>query len=172
MKKVLLLLMVVVCYTGFSQKVKDSVLVKSQNIYRELTISLPPSYSKDLKKTYPLLFLLDGDYLFDPFEGALKYGYYWDDLPEVIIVGLSQDKEREADSTLDETSGLPDGPGEEFFEFIESDLIPFVQKNYRISPFKIIAGHDVTASFLNLFLYKEAPLFSAYISLSLSLIHI
>ena len=116
MKKVLLLLMVVVCYTGFSQKVKDSVLVKSQNIYRELTISLPPSYSRDTKKTYPLLFLLDGDYLFDPFEGALKYGYYWDDLPEVIIVGLSQDKEREADSTLDETSGLPDGPGEEFFD--------------------------------------------------------
>jgi len=166
MKKVLLLLMVVVCYTGFSQKVKDSVLVKSQNIYRELTISLPPSYSKDTKKTYPLLFLLDGDYLFDPFEGALKYGYYWDDLPEVIIVGLSQAKEREADCTVDETSGLPDGSGAEFFEFIESDLMPYIQKKYRISPFKIIAGHDVTASFLNLFLYKEAPLFSAYISLS------
>lgn len=166
MKKAILLLMVVLSYTGNSQKVKDSVLVKSQNLYRELTISLPPSYSRDTKKTYPLLFLLDGDYLFDPFEGALKYGYYWDDLPEVIIVGLSQDKERDADCTLDETTGLPEASGEEFFEFISGELIPYVQKKYRIASFKMIAGHDVTASFLNLFLYKDAPLFNAYISLS------
>jgi hypothetical protein len=107
MKKVILLLMVVLSYTGNSQKVSDSVFVKTQNLYRELTVSLPPSYKKDPKRTYPLLFLLDGDYLFDPFEGTLKYGYYWDDLPEVILVGLSQDKERDADCTLDEATGLP-----------------------------------------------------------------
>jgi hypothetical protein len=151
---------------GYSQKVSDSVFVKSQNLYRELTVSLPPSYKIDPKRTYPLLFLLDGDYLFDPFEGAIKYGYYWDDLPELIIVGLSQDKERDADCALDEASGLPEGSGADFFEFIGGELIPYLQKKYRISPFKIIAGHDVTASFLNLYLYKDAPLFNAYISLS------
>ena len=166
MKKVILLLMVVLSYTGNSQKVSDSVFVKSQNLYRELTVSLPPSYKKDPKRTYPLLFLLDGDYLFDPFEGTMKYGYYWDDLPEVILVGLSQDKERDADCTLDEATGLPEGSGADFFEFIGGELIPYLQKKYRISPFKIIAGHDVTASFLNLYLYKDAPLFNAYISLS------
>jgi hypothetical protein len=166
MKKVILLLMVVISYTGNSQKVSDSVFVKTQNLYRELTVSLPPSYKKDPKRTYPLLFLLDGDYLFDPFEGTLKYGYYWDDLPEVILVGLSQDKERDADCTLDEATGLPEGSGADFFEFIGGELMPYLQKKYRISPFKIIAGHDVTASFLNLYLYKDAPLFNAYISLS------
>lgn len=166
MKKVILLLMVVLSYTGNSQKVSDSVFVKSQNLYRELTVSLPPSYKKDPKRTYPLLFLLDGDYLFDPFEGTMKYGYYWDDLPEVILVGLSQDKERDADCTLDEATGLPEGSGADFFEFIGGKLMPYLQKKYRISPFKIIAGHDVTASFLNLYLYKDAPLFNAYISLS------
>lgn len=166
MKKVILLLMVVLSYTGNSQKVSDSVFVKSQNLYRELTVSLPPSYKKDPKRTYPLLFLLDGDYLFDTFEGTMKYGYYWDDLPEVILVGLSQDKERDADCTLDEATGLPEGSGADFFEFIGGELMPYLQKKYRISPFKIIAGHDVTASFLNLYLYKDAPLFNAYISLS------
>jgi hypothetical protein len=30
----------------------------------------------------------------------------------------------------------------------------------------IIAGHDVTASFMNFYLYKDAPVFNAYISLS------
>ncbi len=166
MKKIFLLLVILLNYIGYSQKVKDSVLCKSQKTFRQLTISLPPSYSRETKKTYPLLFLLDGDYLFDPFHGALSYGNYWDDLPEVIIVGLSQEKERYDDCTIDETTGLPDGKGADFFEFIGGELIPYIQNKYRISPFKIIAGHDVTASFMNFYLYKDVPLFNAYISLS------
>ena len=166
MKKIFLLLVIILNFSGYSQKVKDSVLCKSQKTFRQLTISLPPSYSRETKKTYPLLFLLDGDYLFDPFNGALSYGNYWDDLPEVIIVGLSQEKERNDDCTVDETTGLPDGKGADFFEFIGGELIPYIQNKYRISPFKIIAGHDVTASFMNFYLYKDAPVFNAYISLS------
>ena len=166
MKKILLLLVVVLSYSGYSQKVKDSVMFKKQKVYRELTISLPPSYSKETKKSYPLLFLLDGDYLFDPFQGALSYGNYWDDLPEVIIVGIKQERERDDDCAIDATTGLPDEKGEEFFEFIGGELMPYIQNKYRVSPFKIIAGHDLTASFMNFYLYKDAPLFNAYISLS------
>jgi hypothetical protein len=44
--------------------------------------------------------------------------------------------------------------------------MPYIQNKYRVSPFKIIAGHDLTASFMNFYLYKDAPLFNAYISLS------
>ena len=44
--------------------------------------------------------------------------------------------------------------------------LPFLEKSYRIAPFKIIAGHDVTAGFLNFYLYKDQPIFNAYISLS------
>ncbi len=166
MKKILLLLVVVLSYSGYSQKVKDSVMFKKQKVYRELTISLPPSYSKETKKSYPLLFLLDGDYLFDPFQGALSYGNYWDDLPEVIIVGIKQERERDDDCAIDTTTGLPDEKGEDFFEFIGGELMPYIQNKYRVSPFKIIAGHDLTASFMNFYLYKDAPLFNAYISLS------
>ena len=166
MKKILLLLVVVLSYSGYSQKVKDSVMFKKQKVYRELTISLPPSYSKETKKSYPLLFLLDGDYLFDPFQGALSYGNYWDDLPEVIIVGIKQERERDDDCAMDATTGLPDEKGEDFFEFIGGELMPYIQNKYRVSPFKIIAGHDLTASFMNFYLYKDAPLFNAYISLS------
>ncbi|WP_396170313.1 alpha/beta hydrolase-fold protein [Flavobacterium sp.] len=166
MKKILLVLVVVLSYSGYSQKVKDSVMFKKQKVYRELTISLPPSYSKETKKSYPLLFLLDGDYLFDPFQGALSYGNYWDDLPEVIIVGIKQERERDDDCAIDATTGLPDEKGEDFFEFIGGELMPYIQNKYRVSPFKIIAGHDLTASFMNFYLYKDTPLFNAYISLS------
>lgn len=155
-------------FSSFGQKLKDSILSKKLDTYRYLTVSLPPSYDRETKKVYPLLFLLDGDYLFDPFQGAISYGNYWDDLPEVIIVGLAQNRENERDSdcTFDDSTGLPEGKGESFFEFIGGELLPFLQNKYRISPFKIIAGHDVTAGYMNLFLYKDNPLFNAYISLS------
>ncbi len=155
-------------FSSFGQKLKDSILSKKLDAYRYLTVSLPPSYDTETKKSYPLLFLLDGDYLFDPFQGAINYGNYWDDLPEIIIVGLVQNRENEraSDCSFDEKTGLPEGKSERFFEFIGAELLPFLQNKYRISPFKIIAGHDVTAGYMNLFLYKDNPLFNAYISLS------
>ncbi|WP_297508918.1 alpha/beta hydrolase-fold protein [Flavobacterium sp.] len=168
MKKTLLILALALSLNGLSQTTKDSIFSSKLNTYRHLSVALPPSYEQDKKRTYPLLLVLDGDYLFDPFLGTLKYGYYWDDLPEVILVGLnhSNDRERDEECQADETTGLPTGMGESFFEFLGGELLPYLQKNFRISPFKIVAGHDVTAGFMNFYLYKDNPLFKAYISLS------
>lgn len=135
---------------------------------RELYISLPSSYEKNPTKRYPLLLVLDADYLLNPFIETLKYGAYWDDLPEVIIIGISQNKndQRTLDCGLDEVTGLPDGKSVDFFDFIALELMPFVQKDYRTTDFKIIAGHDITAAFSNFFLYKDNPLFNAFINIS------
>ncbi|MFN8273649.1 MAG: alpha/beta hydrolase-fold protein [Flavobacteriaceae bacterium] len=168
MKKLVLLLSILFTVSSFSQKITEEVFSPKLNENREITIGLPASYLKNPNQKYPLLILLDGDYLFDPFQGALNYGAYWDDLPEVIIVGINQNKndERTADCATNEISGLPDEKGNQFFEFIGMELVGYLEKKYRIAPFKIIAGHDVTAGFLNFFLYKEKPLFDAYISMS------
>lgn len=168
MKKVIILLSLCISFTGFSQKVKDSVLSRKMDKYRNFSVSVPPSFDKNSKKTYPLLLLLDGDYLFDAFDGAMSYGNYWDDLPEAIIVGLYQNKdgERFDDCKIDKETGLPEGKGESFFEFIGGELLPYIQSKYKTGEFKMIAGHDVTAGYINLFLYKDVPLFNAYICLS------
>lgn len=168
MKKNLLFFFLAIPFLGFSQKTTDTIHSQKLNEDREITISLPFSYAQNKTKKYPLLIILDGDYLLDPFEGALKYGAYWDDMPEVIIVGITQNQknERESDCAVDPETGLPQEKGEAFFEFIGQELMPYLQKNYRTAPFKIIAGHDVTAGFLNFYLYKDNPLFNGYISLS------
>ncbi|PWA05228.1 alpha/beta hydrolase [Flavobacterium psychrotolerans] len=168
MKKIFLLLLFVSSINLFSQKTIETISSSVLKEDREISIGLPASYEKKSGKSYPLLVLLDGDYLFDPFQGALNYGAYWDDLPEVIIVGISQNKnnEREADCTVDEETNLPADKGAKFFDFISTELMPYIQKKYRIAPFKVIVGHDTTAGFLNFFLYKDQPIFNAYISLS------
>lgn len=168
MRKLFLLLLLIYSARNFGQVTKIMYPSLKLNGEREITIGLPKNYEKNPEKKYPLVIVLDGDYLFDPFLGALRYGAYWDDLPETITVGISQNKnnERESDSTYGENTGLPIDQGSAFFEFIGLELIPYIQDKYRIAPFKIIAGHDTTAGFLNFYLYKDVPLFDGYISMS------
>lgn len=168
MKQLFILLLSLLSLTAFSQKKTETFNSQKLNEKREITISLPVSYEKNPTKKYPLLVLLDGDYLINPVLGSLNYGVYWDDLPEVIIVALNQNKnnERETDCALDPVTGLPDGKSIDFFDFLALELVPYLQNNYRTTDFKIIAGHGETATFINFFLYKDKPLFNAYISLS------
>lgn len=165
-----LLLLTVFSFSNFlfSQKTIELFSSKKLNAEREIIIGLPKSYDTDTKKKYPLVFLLDGDYLFDPLYGTSSYTTYWDDLPEVIVVGISQNKngERINDSFYNETSGFPDESGSQFYDFIGTELLPYLDKTYRTTPFKIIVGHDKTAGYSNFFLYKDLPLFNAYICLS------
>ena len=168
MKKFLLIISLSFCFPSFSQISTDTMVSRHLNENRIITVSLPASYHKNKEKKYPLLVLLDGDYLFNAFYGALSYGNYWDEMPETIIVGIHQNKnnERESDCEIDDATGHPIEKGLKFFDFIATELLPNLEKKYRITPFKTIAGHDLTASYLNLFLYKESSPFSAYISLS------
>lgn len=164
MKQTFLLFFFSICM--FSQNKTELFNSNRLGEAREITISLPASYENNPTKKYPILVLLDGNYLFDPFYGALRYGAYWDDLPETIIIGINQKNSRSNDCQYDDTEGLPTAKGAAFFEFIGGELVPYIEKKYRTAPFRIIAGHDTTAGFLNFFLYKENPLFNAYISLS------
>lgn len=167
MKKVYLLVLFI-SISSFAQKTFDNIKSEKLGEERRITIGLPASYETNKDKKYPVLYLLDGDYLFDPFSGAASYGNYWDDIPEMIIIGIHQNKdgERFDDTTIDQNTGLPFEKGAKFFEFIGGELVPFIEKKYRTSPFRMIAGHDLTASFANFYLYKEIPLFNAYICLS------
>lgn len=164
---------VLVCFclcfgSAYAQKITDTIHSEKLKQDREITIGLPANYDQNPTKKYPLVVVLDGEYLFDAFQGVMSYGAYWDDLPEMILVGINQNKndERSYDCSTDEQTGLPDTEGKKFFEFIGIELLPALEKQFRIAPLKIIAGHDISAGFINFYLYKNQPLFDGYISLS------
>lgn len=169
MKKLLLLLLF--STAAFSQKTVISFESKVLGESREITIGLPTSLNTNPTKKYPILILLDGDYLFDSFYSALKYGAHWDEMPETIVIGISQNKnnDRYNDCSYDEENGVPSGKGAQFFEFIGAELLPYMEQKYPVAPFRIVAGHDTTAGFLNFFLYKDQPIFNGYIALGTEL---
>ena len=142
--------------------------IKSEKLQgdRELKIQLPRNYNPEEKRTYPLIIVLDGDYLFEPIAGNIDYQSYWEDIPDCIVVGVKQGAMREDDFFYDEDSYLPAGDGASFYEFIAAELLPLINSNYKVSNFRIIVGHDLGANFINYFLFKDEPLFRAYIALS------
>ncbi len=133
---------------------------------RQIKIHLPRGYETNTEQTYPLFVVFDGDYLFDPVVGNVEYYSYWEDMPEAIIVGINQVNSREDDCLYSEENFLPIDNGAKFFEFVGLELVPYINQNYRTANFKIAIGHGETANFLNYYLFKDEPLFHAYIAIS------
>lgn len=150
----------------FSQTIYKTINSSKLGKERELKIQLPRNYEKNSKKKYPVIIVLDGDYLFQPMAGNVDYYSYWDEIPEAIVIGVNQVQSRNDDSTYDPQRFLPEKKGAQFFEFLGMELLPFLDNTYRTSKFVAIAGHDITANFINYYLFKPDPLFHAYINLS------
>jgi len=164
MKKTLLLFLL---FTSFldAQVIYETVPSLNFSEPRQVKIQLPRNYESNKNKDYPVIVVLDADYLFEPVAGNVDYYSYWEDMPQAIVVGIMQ-PDRMADTQYDETNFLPVGQGKLFFDFIGNELFPWLSKKYRLAPFNLIIGHDATAGFANYFLMKNPPLFNAYVSLS------
>ncbi len=133
---------------------------------RQIKIQLPRNYEKNIEKTYPLFIVLDGDYMFEAVAGNVDYYSYWEDMPEAIVIGVNQADTRMDDSLYSDQNFLPVESGANFFEFIGLELIPYLNEAYRTANFRAIIGHGETANFLNYYLFKDEPLFHAYIAIS------
>jgi enterochelin esterase-like enzyme len=132
---------------------------------RQIKLQLPRNYDSS-DKEYPVIVVLDGDFLFEPFAGNVDYLSYWEIIPESIVIGINQAGYREKDGRIDPESELPESSGADFFEFIGYEVLKYIDDNYRTTPFTIVAGLDYMANFSNFYLLKENPLFSGYINLS------
>ncbi|WP_417884824.1 alpha/beta hydrolase [Zunongwangia sp.] len=152
--------------TAQSNILKETISSQKLGEKREIKIQLPKNYDQDTEKKYPIIIVLDADYLFDPVAGLINYYSYWEDIPEMIVVGINQNTTREADSSYEETNYLPAKSGAAFFEFVGMELMEKISEKYRISAFNVVIGHDLTANFMNYYLLKPDPIFDAYINLS------
>lgn len=167
MKKIIAF--IVLCFisnTIQSQAIYKSLYSEKLGEDRELKILLPKGYSSDNDKKYPLIIVMDGDYLFEAVAGNVDYYSYWEDIPEAIVVGVKQADQRFDDCMYSEQNSLPIEKGASFFEFVGMELIPYINENFKTEDFRVAVGHGETANFINYYLLKDAPLFQAYISIS------
>ena len=166
MTKFLLPLFAIICISVNAQVKREIFESFKLQERRDVSYYFPEDYSED--KKYPLIVVLDADYLFDLVMANAKFYSEHIRMPEAIIVGVHQSENdlRWDDCDFEETSGLPTEKGKLFFEFIGTELMPYIETSYNIAPFKMFIGYDITANFGNYFLFKEKSLFNSYLSIS------
>ncbi len=133
---------------------------------RDVKYYIPENYNEE--KKYPIVVVLDADYLFDQVVATTKFYSKFQGTPETIVIGVFQEKNdlRWEDCAFEESSGLPTDKGKMFYEFLGMELIPYFKTTYNTAPFNIFVGYDITANFGNYYLFKEQSLFNAFISIS------
>jgi tetratricopeptide (TPR) repeat protein len=88
-------------------------------------------------------------------------------MPEMILVSIQNTvRTRDLTPTVDKNKKFVTGGADKFLRFVETEVIPLVEKNYRTQPYRIFAGHSyggltVVHSFLT-----RPELFNAYIAVS------
>lgn len=164
--QLLFIALVFICASVFSQANYRSINSRILGQERQLKILLPRGYSEDNDKAYPVIYVFDGDYLFEPVSGNIDYYSYWEDIPESIVVGINQVETRSNDLMYSEQNSLPIESGADFFEFVGKELIPYIESNYKTEKFRVAVGHGETANFINYYLIRTNPIFQAYIVVS------
>ncbi len=144
---------------------------------RVCLLSLPESYNDPatVDKKYPVLILLDGTVHFKMASGVVHFMSSARNrnrfISETIIVAI-ENVDRERDFTVTKLkTRRPNtmGGGRDFLRFIEEELIPFVDSNYRTEPVRTMVGHSL-GGLLTLNAYMDNnSLFDAYISIDPSI---
>ena len=142
-------------------KINSSVLGEE----RTVLVCVPAGYARADEK-FPVVYMLNAH----PPQNAMMAGIIeqqaWaGQMPEMILVGI-QNTNRTRDLTPTKTERPDSGGGDKFLEFIEKEVIPLVEKNYRTQPFRIFAGHSFGGLTAVYAFVSRPDLFNAYVAAS------
>ena len=156
---------------GILDSIYSNVLKESREIY----IQIPSSYNPEKKQKYPIAFILDGEVFLPTLSDV--HGYYSGGfMPEMVLVGISNNKNRIRDlttSTIKTKYGMPfnekNGEADNFIKFIEKELIPFIENKYPVTNFRTLIGHSYGGLFTMYTLINHPHLFANYLAIDPSL---
>ncbi|WP_338767136.1 alpha/beta hydrolase-fold protein [Bernardetia sp. ABR2-2B] len=151
---------------------------KALNEKRTLNIYLPQGYNPDSAAVYPVIYVLDGSQYedFPHIAGLAQFMNMYEILPKSIVVGISNlGKSRYRDFTYpsddkQDLKAIPNNGGsEKFMAYIENEVIPLIEKNYKTDSHKTIIGQSLGGLLATEILFKKSHLFDDYVIVSPSL---
>jgi predicted alpha/beta superfamily hydrolase len=153
----------------------DSLFSKSLQEYRRIYVQLPENYDPANNQKYPVVYILDGEVLLPTVYNVLSF-YSGGFMPEMVIVGISNNKNRMRDLTTSKVAemyGMPfdqdNGDAANFNTFIATELIPFIENKYPATHFRTLIGHSYGGLYTIYTLLNHPELFSNYIAIDPSL---
>ncbi len=148
------------------------------NESRDINIYLPTNYHPDSSKTYPVIYLLDGskDEDFIHISGLVQFcSFSWINIiEESIVVGIAN-VDRKRDFTYPSTVERDriefpmTGHSAKFISFIEKELKPLIEKQYKLSEETTLIGQSLGGLLATEILIGHPEMFKNYIIISPSL---
>ena len=138
----------------------------------QLHIGLPASYGKEAGKRYPVVYVTDGYWDFQKIT-AIHGGLVYDKvIPEFITVGLGYEGKdlnygdlRRWELSPVAFGDAKSGHAADFLDTIEKDIIPLIERDYRVDPsYRVLAGASMGGLFTLYSMYTKPELFQAYIA--------
>lgn len=166
---------------------------ESNGVAYRLDVSLPRGHRRvggndtdDGETTYPVIFLLDSDYSFALARNIVEHLSDRDHLTPAVVVGIGYDgptteagyrsnRTRDYTPTHVPTGGYgPEhqrlsGGAPAFHRFLERELIPFVEEEYRANDRRVLVGHSYGGLFTVWAALTDPDLFAGYVAVSPSL---
>ena len=172
LKNILLIVCILCVNPGFSQtKVtvgqKQVIHSKILNEDRSYQIYLPGSYQWAMDRSYPVLFVLDGESNYLHSAGSVSFLSSCGEIPELIVVAITSTvRIRDYTQTDWSTHWHGGGGAKNFKSFLSEELIPCIEKDFRTNGFRILLGHSAAGQFVLYTLTEEPTLFNAYFAIS------
>jgi len=138
------------------------------NESRPFSVYLPPSYFKNDIQKFPVLYILDGDYNFRYVTGLIELqSSIAQNIPEMIVIGISGKGSKEYRKNCKPNIKVKDkGNADKLLLFMEKELIPYINNNYKTTDYKILSGHSVGGLFVVNAALTKPNLFNNYIAIS------
>ncbi|MCA1931671.1 alpha/beta hydrolase-fold protein [Rheinheimera sp.] len=180
--KKLPLLWMLFCFCSTSAQLKADVIAVGESFtlssailkqQRRYSVSLPSRYQAEPDRHYPVLYVVDADFQFFHVAAIVKNLTQMGKIPPLIVVGVATEG---PDDYVKATTWQIQGEGAQAYGGIEpmriffnAELIPLIDKAYRTSPERILAGYSLGALYtLYELIQKDSP-FQAYLAMSASL---
>lgn len=142
---------------------------------RTILVRVPPGYETN-KLRYPVLYMTDGNAHIGHTSSTVEFLARNGRMSEMIVVGITNtDRTRDLSPTHVTTtvsggnSALQfptSGGADKFLKFIETELIPEIEKRYRVHPYRILAGHSLGGMFAIHTMVTRPELFNSYVAVS------
>jgi len=142
-----------------------TIVSKALGEERTILVRVPFGYERSTQK-FPVMVMLDAHapqngMVASIIESQASAGV----MPEMILVGI-QNTNRTRDLTPTKTERPNSGGTDKFLDFIETELLPFVEKNYRTEPYRVFVGHSLGGLAVVYTMITRPHLFGGYVAAS------
>jgi predicted alpha/beta superfamily hydrolase len=150
---------------------------KVLNEDRVIWVRTPRGYDQGTDRL-PVLYLADGPAHINEIGSTIDFLVGNNRMPQLIVVGIANTDrirdltpthwdQKHSDGTIDVNP--TSGGGDRFIDFIQTELMPEIEKRYRTANYRIFAGHSLGGLMAIHILITRPDLFNAYIAVSPSL---